>query len=354
MIKMGKKSIRIGRRLIGEGKPCFVVAEIGVNHNGDLKLAKRMIMAAKRCGADAVKFQNYETEDFLSDRRLKYTYLSNGKRIVVSQFDMFKQCELSFRQIRELKDYCDKLKIIFFSTPSSVKGVCELNKMRVGLLKNSSDNINNFDLISAMAKTSIPLVISTGMSTISEIEDAVRTFKKSGGRELVLLYCVSLYPARMEHINLRRIPLLVSKFACPVGLSDHSEGNLAAISAVALGASFIEKHFTLAKDLPGPDHQFSADPKEFAALVSDIRRVELGLRAAPDELSDAEEKARERFRLSCSAKCNIEKGKVLKKNMIAFRRPGTGIPAGNLKFIIGKKSQRYLYKNSIINFDDIC
>jgi N,N'-diacetyllegionaminate synthase len=349
LVKVGRRKIGIGR-----GQKCFIAAEIGINHNGSVKLAKETMQAAKRCGADAVKFQNYKTEDFLSDRQLQYRYTSSGKKMTESQFDMFKRCELKFKEIKELKEYCDKIGIIFFCTPSGVKGVYELQKLGVKLLKNSSDNINNFTLIRSMAETAIPLVISSGMSTISEIRQAVKVFEGAGGKDLIILHCVSLYPTPAKEVNLLKMARLISEFSCPIGLSDHSVGNIAAVGAVALGASFVEKHFTLDKTLPGPDHWFSADPEEFESLVSDIRQIEFSLGRGGTQLSAAEKEARMQFRLSCVAACDIKEGEIISEKHLCLRRPGNGIPADKLSYLIGKKAVRFLPERTVLKENDFC
>lgn len=259
------KVVRIGKRLVGEGQPCFLAAEVGINHNGDMDLAHRCIDAAAEAGADAVKFQNYHTEDFLSDRSLTYEYVSQGKTVVEPQYDMFKRCELAPASLRELCEHCDQRSVIFFSTPMSEKGIDELVDVGSPLLKNGSDCLVHLPLIRAMARTGLPTVISTGMATLEDMKDAVEAFRQAGGRDLILLHCTSSYPTPPADVHLRKIAALSAAFDCVAGLSDHTDGTVAAIGAVALGACMIEKHFTLGKNLPGPDHRFSADPGNFGA-----------------------------------------------------------------------------------------
>ena len=258
--------VRVGERLVGEGQPCFLAAEVGINHNGDMDLAHRSIDAAAEAGADAVKFQNYHTEDFVSDRSLTYEYVSQGKTVVESQYDMFKRCELAAAQLRELREHCDRRGVVFFSTPTSEKGIQELLELGVPLLKNGSDYLVNLSLIRAMARTALPTVISTGMATLDDVKDAVEAFRGAGGKDLVLLHCTSSYPTPPGDVHLRKISALSAAFDCAVGFSDHTNGTVAAIGSVALGACMIEKHFTLDKNLPGPDHRFSADPGELRML----------------------------------------------------------------------------------------
>jgi N,N'-diacetyllegionaminate synthase len=318
------KTVNVNRRVVGEGQPCFIAAEIGINHNGDLELAHRSIEAAANAGADAVKFQNYRTEDFVADRTLLYEYKSQGTAVTESQFDMFKRCELAPEHLRELRDHCEQRGVVFFSTPTSVGGVHDLVCLGVPLLKNGSDYLVHLPLIQSMAQTAIPTVLSTGMATRVEIEDAVNAFRQAGGRELILLHCTSSYPTPSEDVHLRRIQALAAAFDCPVGFSDHSQGNVAAIGAIALGACFIEKHFTLDKNLPGPDHRFSADPAEFRSLFDAVRTMEASLGSSDFEPAVSEEFGRREFRLSCVAARALPRGHRLTASDIAFRRPGSG------------------------------
>jgi N-acetylneuraminate synthase/N,N'-diacetyllegionaminate synthase len=199
-----------------------------------------------------------------------------------------------------------------------------LIKLGVPLLKNGSDYLVHLPLIRAMAQTGLPTVLSTGMATRAEIEDAVSTFRAAGGRDLILLHCTSSYPTPSEDVHLRKIPVLAERFHCAVGFSDHSEGNVAAIGAIALGACFLEKHFTLDKSLPGPDHRFSADPDEFRALVKAVRKLEKNLGAAKLEPAASEELGRREFRLSCVAARELPAGHRLQSSDIVLRRPGSG------------------------------
>jgi sialic acid synthase SpsE len=332
--------IVVGGRRLGPLHACFVAAEIGINHNGDLDLARQMIDAAARSGADAVKFQNYRTEDFISDRTLTYRYVSRGQAVEESQYDLFKRCELSPRALGELKTHCDRAGVVFFSTPTGEDGLRELLEAGAPLVKNGSDYLGNLRLIRAMARTGVPTVLSTGMATLAEMDDAVRAYRDAGGRDLVLLHCVSAYPAPPADVNLRRLPALSASFGCPVGFSDHTAGIVAAVGAVALGACFVEKHFTLDRDLPGPDQRFSSDPAELRALVSAVRELEasLGRSAvgpAPSELS-----GRRDFRLSCVAAHDLPAGHVLAEADIAFRRPGTGLPPRAAEWLVGLRVKR--------------
>lgn len=332
--------IHIGKRSVGQGHPCLLVAEIGINHNGDLDLAHRLIDVATEAGADAAKFQSYRTEDFVPDRSITYEYISQGQRVVEKQYDMFKRCELSSTALVELQEHCERRGLVFFSTPTSEEGVKDLVHMGVPLLKNGSDYLPHLPLIRAMARTHLPTVISTGMGTLAEIDDAVNAFRDAGGKDLILLVCTSSYPAPPEDTHLRRIPALGTVTGCPVGLSDHTNGIIAAVGAVALGSCIIEKHFTLDKNLPGPDHRFSADPAEFRALVQSVRTLEKSLGEPTIGPTESERLGRRNFRLSCVAARDLPIGHCLDESDIAFRRPGDGLPPKAVEWLLGRRLAR--------------
>jgi N-acetylneuraminate synthase/N,N'-diacetyllegionaminate synthase len=344
--------INVGGRRIGAGQPCFIAAEIGINHNGDMALAHRAIEAAAAAGADAVKFQNYRTEDFLADHSLTYSYVSQGKSVTESQFAMFKRCELSAAQLGELKAHCDRLGIGFFSTPTGVDGVRDLERLGAVLIKNGSDLLTHLDLIRVMANTGLPVVLSTGMATLGEIDDAVTAFREAGGCEFILLLCTSSYPTPPEDVNLRRIPALAASFGSPVGFSDHTAGIVAALGAVALGACFVEKHFTVDRDLPGPDHRFSSDPAEFAALVQGIRQLEAGLGTATLGPMASEVLGRRDFRLSCLTACELPAGTRIAPEHVVFRRPGTGIPPKLRDALVGLVLKRAVPAGHLLDWTD--
>jgi N,N'-diacetyllegionaminate synthase len=330
------KTVDLGGRLIGRGQPCFIAAEVGINHNGDVGLAHRLIDAAADAGADAVKFQSYRTEDFLSDETLSYEYESEGRKRTESQFAMFKRNELTSDQLAELQSHCEDRGVVFFSTPTSVEGVAELARTGSRLLKNGSDFLVHLPVIRAMAETGLPTVLSTGMATLGEIDDAVRAFRDAGGTDLVLLHCTSSYPAPAEDVHLRKIPTLASAFGCPVGFSDHTDGVSAAVASIPLGSCFLEKHFTLDRSLPGPDHRFSADPAELLALVSAVRAAESMLGDSAVGPSESEAEGRLNFRLSCVAARDLRAGQQLTEGDVAFRRPGTGLAPKANAWLIGR------------------
>lgn len=346
-------TVRIGEREIGPGRPAMLVAEIGINHNGRINLARSCIDAAVLAGADAVKFQNYRTEDFVTDRSLKYAYECGSRRVVESQYEMFKRCELSPEALAELKQYCDRRGILFHSTPTAEDGVRTLVALGAPCLKNGSDYLTNLSLIRAMGRTGLPTILSTGMATLSEIDEAVRAFRETGNDQVVLLHCTSAYPTPPEDVNLYRIPALAAVFGCPVGFSDHTAGIAAAVGAVALGACWIEKHFTIDRSLPGPDHRFSSDRREFAALVEAVRTVERALGTSRIEPAPSEEIGRREYRLSCVAAESLRSGQTLAEHSIAFRRPGTGLPPSQAPGLVGRRVRRDINAGEQLTLTDV-
>lgn len=322
---------------IGPGSPCFIAAEVGLNHNGDLELAERMIRAAGEAGVDAVKFQNYRTEDFVTDRSLLLGYRAKGQMVEESQYDLFKRCELRREDLARLARCCRDNGLVFFSTPTSRETLDDLLTLDVALVKNGSDCLGNLPLVRAMAASGLPTVLSTGMATLAEMDDAVRAFREAGGSELVLLHCTSAYPTPPPDVHLRKIPALAAAFETPVGFSDHTAGIVAALGAVALGACMVEKHFTLDRDLPGPDHWFSATPQELRELVQGIRTLEQALgRCAPGP-TPSEAAGRQAFRLSLAARTALPAGHLLGREDVAFLRPGVGLPPAALEWILGAR-----------------
>jgi len=353
MVDQQQVSSQHSERRIAFQQPCYLIAEIGINHNGDVDLACKTIEAAMRCGVDAVKFQNYVTSDFLSDRRLTYEYQQSDGPVVESQYDMFKRNELSTEQLIRLKQHCDALGVSFLSTPTNEQGVELLARLGCSMVKNGSDYLVNHRLVAAMARSGMDTILSTGMATLAEIDDAVGTFRRACGRELILLHCTSTYPTDASDLNLRRIPVLAQAFGCLSGFSDHSEGITAATAAVVLGACVIEKHFTLDRTLPGPDHRFSSDPAEMAALVSAVRYTEASLGTTCLGPTQAEMASRQSFRLSCVAAEAIETGTVLTPDHLAFRRPGNGLPPRLDTALIGRTTKVDLHKGDVINWNHL-
>jgi N-acetylneuraminate synthase/N,N'-diacetyllegionaminate synthase len=340
-----------GRR-IGPGRPVFVVAEVGINHNGDMTLAKEAIAAAAEAGADSVKFQNYRTEDFISDRSLLFQYRSQGRDVTEPQYDMFKRCELTRDQLAMLREEARRHGLDFHSTPTGLDGIRALQEIGCEIVKNGSDYLPHLDLVRAMAETGLTVVLSTGMATLSEIDQAVTTVRETGNDKLVLLHCTSSYPTPPDEVNLARLPALAAAFDVPVGFSDHSAGTTAAVGATILGACWIEKHFTLDRNLPGPDHWFSMDPEELRTLVAGVRDASAMLGSSRIAPTPSEARGRREFRLSCVAADDLPAGRRLHAGDIAFRRPGTGIVPAQAEGLHGRVLQRAVPRGHVFTYGD--
>ena len=351
------KTIRIKNKIIGDGQPVFIVAELGINHNGDLALAKKMIESAKRCGADAVKIQSFITEELIGDKNLVYTYKSQGKKVTEKQYQMFKRYELNKKDQKELFDFSRKQNIILFSTPqdSNFKTVDYLcgRKINMPVIKVGSDDLTNLPMLAYYAKKMKPMIISAGMATLEEIKDAVSVIEKSGNKNLIILKCTAAYPTQPKDLNLRQIAVLRKIFNKMIGFSDHTVGSTAAVVAVILGARVIEKHFTLDKNLPGPDHWFSADLQEFKQMVNQIRQAEIMLGNTDFSLSEVEKKQKIIARRSLIVAEPIKKGEIIKPDQIVFKRPGSGLPSKYLNKIVGKKAKNNFSKGYIFKMKDL-
>lgn len=345
------KPVKIAGRDVGAGYPVFIVAEIGINHNGDMALAKEGIDAAAEAGVDSVKFQNYRTEDFVADKSLTFTYKSQGKEFTESQYDMFKRNEIGAEEIALLKEHCDKRGVIFHSTPTSVQGIQDLVDVNTPVLKNGSDYLSHVKLVKAMADTGLPTVLSTGMATVTDIDESVRVFRESGNENLIVLQCTSNYPTAPEDIHLAKMQTISRTFGCQTGLSDHSEGTVAAVGATLLGACWIEKHFTTDRNLPGPDHWFSSDPAEMANLVRDVRAAEkmMGNPALISE--DAEDYSQQNYRLSCVAMKALKSGHTLAEGDIDFQRPGHGLRPSNAHLLVGRTLKQDVNPAQVFTMD---
>ncbi len=331
--------IRIKNRLIGENNPVFVIAEAGINHNGNLKIAKKLIEKAKESGADAIKFQTFRSTDLVSTKS--------------STFKIFKKLELGFQDFYELSNHAKKRKIIFLSTPFSNEAVDILVKSKSAALKIASGDLTNLPLIKYAASKKLPMIVSTGMGTMSEVKEAVRSIRSKGNKNIIIMHSVSAYPTPPTEVNLSSILTLKEKFPYPVGYSDNGKDLLVPIVAVAMGASIIEKHLTLDQNLSGPDHKSSANPKEFQNLVKNIRNVEKMLGDGKKKCQLSELENRIKARRSIFAKLTINKDEKIKKNMINFLRPAIGIPPKNVSDVIGKKVKRRLKAGEPIKWNDL-
>ena len=334
------KRIKINDKLVGEGQPCFIIAEAGVNHNGDITLARELIRAAGDAGADAVKFQTFKAEDLVSDNAEKAPYQKLNTPENESQIEMLKKLELKNKDFKELSRYTGKRGMLFLSTPFDMKSVDLLEEIGVPAYKVASGEINDLPLLTYIAQQHKPVILSTGMSTPGEIKDALMTIRREGTRNIVLLHCVSNYPTKMEDINLRAMATLRLAFKVPVGLSDHTLGITVPIAAVALGACVIEKHFTLDKKLSGPDHKASLEPGELKAMVKAIRDVEKAMGNGIKKPVPDEEQNKIAARRSIVAQVVIPRGTVITREMLAIKRPGSGLEPRYINSIIGRKAKQ--------------
>ncbi|WP_405289640.1 N-acetylneuraminate synthase [Methanobrevibacter sp.] len=328
----------------------FIIAEIGVNHNGSVELAKKMIKSASDCGVDAVKFQTFVSEDLVSENAKTAEYQEKNTN-ENSQLEMLKKLELSYEDFFELKKYAEKCGLMFLSSPFDFKSVDLLEKLDVSLYKLGSGELTNFELIDYVLKTNKPLILSTGMATLDEIKETYDFIKNKDG--LVILHCITGYPTSFEEANLNFIKTLQKELDVPIGFSDHSPGIELPIAAVALGACVVEKHFTLDKTLEGPDHKASLNPEEFKAMVDAIRNVEVAMGDGIRKFSENEKNIKKVARKSIILNNDIKKGTVLKKEMLSIKRPGTGIEPKYLNEVIGKIANKDLNSSVILQWEDL-
>ena len=346
--------MKFGDREVKDFSIPYVIAEIGANHNGDMDLARRMIDSAKSCGCDAVKFQSWTPDSLVSqeeyDRNKQYN--DSPKKHFGSLKDMVEKYYLREEQHWELKRYCNDIGIEFCSTPFSKEEANLLEEMKVPFYKIASMDINNLSFLGHVARKQKPILLSTGMATIAEIENALGTIESEGNFQIILLHCIAIYPPAYENINLNNIPMLRQTFGFPVGLSDHTIGISIPLAAVALGSCVIEKHFTLDKDMPGWDHEVSANPEEMKVIVEGSRNITKALGAFRRTVSQAEEEKKLKFRRSIVAAVHLKKGHEIASNDLAFKRPGIGIPPDRSDYVIGRKLNKDINADELIMWDD--
>lgn len=347
------RKIKIQNKHIGEDESTFIIAEAGINHNGNIELAKKLVDVAVKAGADAIKFQTFRAENVVTRDAPKANYQVRNTKSNESQYDMIKKLELSEDEFKELYKYAKRRRIIFLSTPFDFGSVDFLEELGVPAFKVSSSDLTNLPLLEYIAQKGKPIILSTGMGTLGEIEEAINTIKKAENEDIILLHCITSYPSKFESLNLRAIKTLKWAFKLPVGFSDHSLGIYAPIAAVALGAVVIEKHFTLDKNLPGPDHKASLDPNELKEMVNAIRLIEKALGNGIKRPTPEEEEIKKVARRSIVAKIDIPKGTILTEDKITFKRPMTGLPPKYYKEIIGKRARRDIRADEVIYWWDV-
>jgi N,N'-diacetyllegionaminate synthase len=347
---MKETDILIGQRVIGSGSRVFVVAEIGINHDGSVSQAERLIDAAAESGADAVKFQSYRVDRLLISSRDRYAQQADGSE---SAYQMLRRCELSWDDQAKLKKHADDRGILFLSTPFDEDSADFLDSLGVPVFKIASGDITHIPLLRHVASKGKPILLSTGMSFLSEVADAIYHLKSAGAEEILLMHCVSSYPASPQDMNLRALETLQSYFELPVGLSDHSQGIVFSLVAIGLGAVLIEKHFTLDKNGAGPDHKASMDPNDLKLLVRGLRDVEAGLGDGRKRPSDTEEESRLFSRRSIVAAVDIRAHETIAPWMLTFKRPGTGLEPRYWEKLKGLNARRNIGKDTILQWDDL-
>jgi N-acetylneuraminate synthase len=348
------EKLTIGKRLIGPGEPPFIVAEIGANHNGDMELCRRIIDAAKASGADAVKFQSWSKESLISraeyERNTRYVARSNGSLTLEEEVAKY---QLTPDQHREVARYCREQGITFFSSCFSPQEVDLLESLDAPAYKIASMDVNHLPLLEYVADTGKPVILSTGMATLGEIERALSTLHAGGSGAVALLHCVSIYPSRPEAVNLRNIETLHRVFDVPVGYSDHSLGTSVPLASVALGACMIEKHFTIDKGLEGWDHAISADVEEMTYLVEESKKVFAALGSHLRVIGGDEIEKRRSFRRRMVARRALREGERLVAADVDFKRPGTGIRPDEIEYVIGRTVLRDIAPEEELEWRDL-
>ena len=326
----------------------WIIAEAGVNHNGSLELAKELALKAKLCGADVVKYQTAKLDSLVSKHAQMAEYQKNNIGKEESQKDMLAKLLLSYEDFRALKAYCDEIGIAFLSTPFDLESIDFLDALGCSVWKVPSGEITNLPYLERIAQTQKPVILSTGMSTMQEVRDAVDVLSRNSKQDITLLHCTTQYPTPYEAVNLRAMQTLQTEFQCKVGYSDHTPGIEVPIAAVAMGATVIEKHFTLDRNMEGPDHKASLEPDELAAMVRAIRHVERAMGTGEKKPADCEVANQAVARKSIVAACAIRKGEVLTAQNLTTKRPGSGVSPMRWYEVLGTKAARDFQEDELI------
>jgi sialic acid synthase SpsE len=346
--------IVIAARPIGSAHPPFVIAEAGINHNGELAKALDMVRVAKQSGADAIKFQTFKAEEFVGDPAQTYTYRSQGRDVTESMLEMFRRYELPRDAWFAVRAECDRHAIVFMSTPQNRSDLDLLLEIGVPAVKVGSDDFTNLPLLQDYASAKLPMILSCGMADMAEVRRSLDAVGALKGHPTVLLVCTSQYPTPPQDANLARFHALRAAFPeLVLGFSDHTQGACAAVVAVALGASVFEKHFTLDRNLPGPDHWFSEDPEDLSQWVRSIREAHLLLGSQAVAPTEREKEMRNIARRSVVAVRAIARGEAFSSDNVAVRRPGTGLPPEQLQSVLGKAAARNIRAGEPLSSSDI-
>ena len=324
---------------------CLIIAEAGVNHNGDINVAKKLCLAAKEAGADVVKFQTWVTEKIITPNVKQADYQAENTGNTQSQFDMLKALELSYNDFREIKAYCDDIGIIFASTADEPDSLDFLVDLGVPFIKIGSGEIGNIPYLRYMGTKKKPVILSTGMSSLGDVEISLRALRDGGATDITLLHCTTSYPCPYDAVNLKAMDTLKNAFAVEVGFSDHTEGIETSIAAVARGARVIEKHFTLDRNMEGPDHKASMEPNEFKAMVNAIRNVEVVLGNGIKSPTAAEREISAVVLKRIVARKDIAKGQIIREEDICVKRNDLGLPANVWDLVLGSIAHKDYKKN---------
>jgi N,N'-diacetyllegionaminate synthase len=330
---------------------CYIIAEIGVNHNGNMSLAREMIDAAKKSGADAVKFQTFTAETLVAQGTPKVKYQQSTTSPDESHYEMIHKLELKREDHLPLKEYSEKNGLDFISTPYDIDSAKFLNEIGIKLFKTASADLVDLPLQNYIANTGKPSLISVGMASLGEIEDVVKIYKKAENHDLIFLHCVSNYPCSDDSLNLRVLKTINQAFQYPIGYSDHSIGSIAAIMSIVLGARVIEKHFTLDNNLPGPDHKASSTPDEFEQIVISVRRAEKILGDGIKECQKEEKEMAQVSRKSIIINKDTKKNDIIQLSDLSMKRPGTGLEGKYINYFVGKKINNNIKKGTFISWD---
>ncbi|MBI3097663.1 MAG: N-acetylneuraminate synthase family protein [Planctomycetes bacterium] len=343
---------KVGSRTVGIGHPAFLVAGAGVNHNGRLTVAKQMVAAAKKAGADAVQFPVFRAETLAARTALSPPHHKAGSK-PGGQLAQLRRLELSFDDIRSLRKFAEAQGVEFVPAPYDAECLAFCLKMGVPALKISSGELTNLPLLEGVLASHLPAFISTGMGTIEEIRDAVKLFRTPRGSGLCLLHSACLYPAELAKANVRAIPMLRETFGLPIGFSDHTLGTIAAVGAVALGACAVEKHLTLRHSLAGPEHRISLEPDEFTELVTRVRDLERSLGSGAKVPYPEEVGMREFLRKSLVATRDIPRGAALTEDMVTIKRPGNGIPPRFYSSVLGLCTKKVIARDEVVTWNKL-
>lgn len=346
-----EKSVRFGNIEIGSQYPVFIIAEAGVNHNGDVDIAMSLVREAKQAGADCVKFQTFKADRVATETAPKAAYQLKTTSPEESQVEMLRKLELDESAYHRLLDACRKESILFLSTPYNVEDVDFLDSLGVQAFKIASGQAVEPYFLEYVAKRGKSILLSTGMCTLAEVDRAVRVVREAGNVQIVILQCTTNYPSAIEDCNLRAMVAMRDALDVLVGYSDHTEGLTAATASVALGACVVERHFTLDKSLPGPDHSSSSNPEEFLQLVRQIRETERCLGSNLKYPSKIELENSVGMRRSIVAKTRIPKGTVLTMEHLNFKRPSTGVKPSLLKYVIGKRVREEIQPDEFVKLE---